>query len=104
MISQETAEMIWCAYREIRAAKLVLEDMEKARSDGGEDEEYAATLKDAFGHRRLLQLGVPSGQSGHRLYGVAPRLAESVIKAHIAESEAELVRANERARIELEQD
>lgn len=64
-------------------------------------EKYAATLKDAFGCRRQLQLGIPNGENGHRIFDVNPQLAESVIRAHIAQKQAELVVVNEQARIEL---
>jgi hypothetical protein len=59
------------------------------------------TLKDAFGRRKQLQLGIPSGENGHRLFDVAPQLAESIIRAHIANKHAELVEATEQARVEL---
>lgn len=57
--------------------------------------------RDAFGRLNNLQLGVPSGEGGHRLYDVAPKLALSVIRAHIAAKKAELASANEQARLEL---
>lgn len=66
-----------------------------------ERDKYASTLKDAFGRERQLQLGIPSGENGHRLLDVSPVLAESVIRAHIENKRAQLVEANERARIEL---
>lgn len=104
MITQDTAAGIWEAYREIEAGKKLLADMEKDRKDNhrhGKDK-YEPTLRDVFGRRQRLQLGVPCGDSGHSLYGVSAELGESVIRAHIAEKEAELVRLNEQARIEIE--
>ena len=102
MITQETAAAIWAAHREIEASKKLLSDMETERNKPFRDEpKTAATLKDAFGKLRQLQLGIPSGESGHRLFDVSPALGESVIKAHIAAKQSELVEANERARIEL---
>lgn len=101
MITKETAERVWLAYREIEAAEKLLDDMKKVR-----DEEYldkmAPTLTDAFGRRQHLQLGIPSGQNGHKLFYVSPLLAEPVIRSHIAAKRAELVEANEQARIELD--
>lgn len=102
MITQRTAESIWSAYREISAAEKLLADLRAEREKPFSDrDKYAATLKDAFGRQRHLQLGVPCGETGHRLYDVAPELAESVIRAHIAKKQVELVQANEQARIEL---
>lgn len=101
MISQKTAADIWNAYREIEAAEKLLEDMSKAATTWGAPDKFAPTLKDAFGRAQNLQLGIPMGESGHRLYSVSPALAEACIRAHIANKRAELVEANERARIEL---
>ena len=62
---------------------------------------HAEYLKDCFGRAQSLQLGIPSGENSHRLFNVSPSLAESVIKAHIADKRAELVEVNEDARIEM---
>ena len=100
MITQETAEMIYGAYREIFMAKKILEDFQK-----GEDfliDKTLPRLKDAFGRKRHLQLGIPSGENAYTLYRVSPTLAISIIKAHIAHKEAELKELNEQAKIELE--
>lgn len=102
LITQDTAAAIWEAYREIAAAEKLLADMATERNRPfNYDEKHAPTLKDAFGRRRNLQLGIPSGENGHRLFDVAPELAESVIRAHVAKQQAALAEANERARIEL---
>lgn len=103
MITQKTAELIWSAYREIECGQKLLQDMAKERDRQSADP-HAATLHDAFGRVRQLQLGIPSGENGHRLYQVNPVLAEAVIRAHISNKEAELRSANERARIELTTD
>jgi len=100
MITKETAARIWNAYREISTAEKLLEDMKPHQEDFCHDE-HAPTLKDAFGRKRDLELGVPCGESGHRLFGVSPKLAVSVIKAHIEYKKAELAEANEQAGIEL---
>ena len=100
MITQETCAAIYAAHREILAGEKLLEDMKKERSRT-ESDKYAPVLKDAFGRVRQLQLGIPSGENSHRLFDVSPVLAESVIRAHIENKRAELVEANERARIEL---
>lgn len=102
MITQETAARIWNAHREIETAKKMLEDVAKGREKSFHDlDEHAPTLRDAFGHRRHFQLGVPSGENGHRLFEVSPVLAESCIRAHIENKRRDLAEANEAARIEL---
>lgn len=100
MITKETAARVWNCYREIEAAEKLLKDMSEG-IDKWEQDKHAPTLKDAFGRRRQLQLGIPSGENGHRLYDVEPTLAMSVIRSHVAKQHAELVTANEQARIEL---
>ena len=105
MISQETACNIYSAHREIEAGKKLIEDMLKAREEleknrGSED--ATKLLRDAFGRRQQLELGVPSGNNSHRIFGVAPELAGSVIRAHIAKKRAELVAHCEIARHELD--
>lgn len=105
MITRNTAAEIWECYREIAAAKKLLRDMDKERervARDGQQDAFEPKLADAFGRRRNLQLGIPCGDNGHTLYAVAPELAESVIRAHIANQQARLVAANERARIELD--
>lgn len=103
MITQETAALIWTAYREIEAAERLLADMKAERDKPGFEaiDKTQPTLRDAFGRRRHLQLGIPSGESGHRVFDVSPVLADSVLRAHIESKRAELAVANERARVEL---
>ena len=100
MISQETACRIWECYREISTGEKLLADMQEAARDQRDD--HAPQLKDVFGYRRDLQLGVPSGENCHKLFRVGPRLAASVIRSHIEAKRAELADANEEARIELD--
>lgn len=101
MITQKTAERIWHCYREIEAGQKLLSDSKVAREKDRLDR-LAPSLRDAFGRRQHIQLGVPSGTGGHCLYYVSPILAESCIQAHIAAKQAELVEANEQARIEID--
>ena len=75
MIEQETAARIWQCYREIQAAKKLLEDMKKRKEDCPHDS-HGQHLRDSFGRRQSLQLGIPSGENAHRLYDVSPELAE----------------------------
>lgn len=100
MISQETAGKIWNAYREIAAGEKLLEDMDEA-AEQYRDDVRRETVKDAFGRRKHLTLGVPSGDNCHRILDVAPDLAKSVIRAHMENMKARLAEANEQARIEL---
>ena len=102
MITQKTASDIWTAYREIETGNKLLADLASERQKPFSDrDKHAPTLHDAFGHKQHLQLGIPTGSGGHRLFDVAPELAESVIRAHIAKKQAELAEANEWARMEL---
>ena len=100
VIEQETAARIWHCYREIDAAKKLLQDMEKKKKKYPDDP-HAQLLKNAFGRGRSLQLGIPMGENGHRIFDVSPDLANAVIKSHIAAKQAELTEVNEQARIEL---
>lgn len=100
MITKKTCITIWGAYREIEAGEKLLEDMKTERERQHADK-HAPTLRDASGHLRQLQLGIPCGANGHRVLDVSPVLAESVIRAHIEHKRAQLAEANELARIEL---
>lgn len=97
MISKQTAVDIWTAYSEIEKGEGLLAVLEE---QAGRREE--PNLRDSFGRRRSLQLGVPSGGDGHRLLDVHPSLAIQVIKAHVAQKRAALGVLNERARAELD--
>jgi hypothetical protein len=99
-MKQETAARIWQAYREIETATELLEELNKLKEEF-EFDKNAPTLRDGFGRRKHFQMGIPSGENSHRLFDVSPPLAESVIRAHIKNKEAELAEAKEQARIEL---
>ncbi|GAB4059131.1 hypothetical protein [Uliginosibacterium sediminicola] len=104
MITQETCAAIYAIHREIKAGEKLLADLmkERERAERNGDHQYAPKLPDLFGRPRGLTLGVPSGENGHQLFDVSPILAESVIRAHIENKRAELVAANEFARMELD--
>ena len=102
MITQETAGKIWNAYREIEVSEKLLSDMAEAARVFDNDVRRE-TVKDAFGRRRQLTLGIPNGDSSQRILDVDPGLAKCVIVAHIAEKRTELVAMNELARIEVGQ-
>ena len=96
MITQETARRIWDCYREIETAKKLLGHLEESFKKDTEP-----TPLDTWGRRQNYQFGIPLGENSHTLYSVKPRLALSVIRAHIADKESELIETNEQARIEL---
>lgn len=91
MITNETATSIAYAYREIETAEKLLAEITDTMRDRLRGE--PPDIRDAFGRRQEgLQLGVPSGQNGHRLFNVPWSLARPVIEAHIASQKA-IVRA-----------
>ena len=97
MITKQTAYDIWIAYDEIAKGEQLIKTLEEQRSN-----HEPMNLRDGFGRPRSFQLGIPSGESGHRLYDVQPMLALQVIRAHVATKQAELGVLNERAKAELE--
>lgn len=66
-----------------------------------DQEKGAINLSDAFGDKRGLQLGVPSGSDGHRLFNVNIDLSVKIIEQHIKEQEARLIELMAIAKIEL---
>jgi hypothetical protein len=96
IISKEVARRIWAAHQEIEAAGRLLDDLRRSLARGEEPNPL-----DVFGRRRNYQLGVPSGENGHRLYDVEPTLAVYIIEAHIAAKQKDLAEACVIARIEL---
>jgi hypothetical protein len=97
MISRETAARIWKCHDEIEKGTELLDKMQDEMK-GGEQPKFF----DSFGRPRGLSLGVPIGNDGQRLMDIRPKLALSVIRAHIAYKHKELVEACESARIELD--
>lgn len=100
MIAYETAMAIAYAYREVETAEKLLAEitdtMGKRRHGDPPD------IRDVFGRRQDgLQLGVPSGDNGQRLFNVPWSLAKPVIEAHIASQKAIITALGEKARIEL---
>lgn len=90
MITAKTAMDIALAYREIDTAEKLLADVLDAK------ERYSAPdIRDAFGRRQDgLQLGVPSGQNGHRLFNVPWSIVQPVIELHIAHHRARIATLN----------
>lgn len=96
MIKHETAARIAFAYSEITAAETLLKELRDANARREQPD-----FRDAFGRRQGLQLGVPSGNSSHRIMDVSPRLAEIIIQAHIDDKRAEIAALSEVAHGEL---
>ena len=98
MIAKETAMDIALAYREVEAAEQLLADIVEAQ-----ERFEAPDIRDAFGRLQGgLQLGVPSGNSGHRLFNVPWTLARPIIEAHIAQQRSLIATLSEKARIEAQ--
>jgi hypothetical protein len=93
MISKDTAVAIAMAHREVEAGEKLLEDVRQAI------ERFAPKdIRDAFGRSvQGLQLGVPSGETGHRLFNVPYQLAIPIIEMHIAQQRALITTLSEQA-------
>jgi hypothetical protein len=97
-ITHETAASIAYAHAEIVAARKLIAELDKAKAGRVEPD-----FRDAFGRRaRGLQLGVPSGENGMRLFDVSPDLAHYVIDAHIGKMEARIAEFCAVARMEMD--
>lgn len=96
-ISMTTAQRLWAAHREIEVGTKLLADIAETLKEGG----HPTPIEEHGRYRRGYSLGVPHG-SGERVLNVSPRLAASVVEAHIAEKRCELVEATLAARIEME--
>jgi hypothetical protein len=96
-ISKTTAMDIAFAYREVETAQELLAEIVESmkRRD-------VVDIRDAFGRRQDgLQLGVPSGSNGYRLFNVPWSLARPIIEAHIANQQAIIAALSEKARVEV---
>lgn len=99
MITAETAIAIAYAYREIETAEKLLAEIEETMKGYRHE---PPDIRDAFGRRvDGLQLGVPSGSNGHRLFNVNWMLARPIIMAHIANQKAVVAAQCVKARAEL---
>ena len=96
MINKETAAKIFNCHNQIEHSKILLEEMKKCKLETGE-----VKLEDAFGGRRDLELGVPSGRSGHRILNVEWSLGMKIIKQHIKDQKKLLIKLNKEAELEL---
>jgi hypothetical protein len=100
LIKKETLEKMWSCYREIAACNKLLEDIAEVKKND-HFKQFEGKLKNAFGERQEFQLGVPCGESAHRIFGLSSDLAVSIITSHKAKMEALLIETNEQARIEI---
>lgn len=93
----ETAKAIALAYREVEVGESLLAEIRDTIS-----RREAPDIRDAFGRQvRGLELGVPSGNSGHRLFNVDWALAQPIIEAHIAHQKSIIAALSEKARAEI---
>lgn len=98
MISKETATGIAFAYREIETAQSLLDSIKETIGCN-----TVPDIRDAFGRSPAgLQLGVPSGNTGHRLFNVPWSLAKPIIETHIAQQRAVITTLTEKARLEMD--
>ena len=97
MIGFETARAIAFAYREVEVAEKLLAEISETIG-----RRAAPDIRDAFGrHVGGLELGIPSGDNGRRLFNVPWGLACPIIEVHIAQQKAVIAALSEKARIEL---
>ena len=97
-ISEETARSIAFCYREIEVGTGLLLQIREAIRD-----RKAPDIRDVFGRpQNGLQLGVPSGETGHRLFNVPWSLAQPIIEAHVAEQRAALQALSIKAAAEMQ--
>ena len=99
-ISKKTAMDIALAYREVETAEDLLAEIGDAMKH-----RQSPDIRDAFGrHQDGLQLGVPSGSNGHRLFNVPWVLARPIIESHVAQQRAIISALSEKAGLELSAD
>lgn len=99
MITKETCVKIWNCYNEMDKAKKLISDMAETLKE--DEDKLTPTFENAFGEKRGLQLGVPSGQSSHYLFNVNTDLSVKIIEQHIMQNEKRLEELKAIAKIEL---
>lgn len=99
MITKETCVKIYNCYEQIENANELMANLAKIVKEDGEKQR--PMLYNAFGERKGLQLGVPSGDSSHYLYDVNTDLGVKIIEAHKKQYEERLVELMAIAKIEL---
>lgn len=97
-ITAQTAIDIALAHREVETAEKLLAEIRVTMARHEEPD-----IRDAFGRRQCgLQLGIPTGSNGQRLFNVEWALCLPIIEAHIAKQRALIGLLSEKARGELE--
>jgi hypothetical protein len=96
MITKKTCFDIWNCYEAIDRCKKLITDMKEQLDKTGDER-----LIDAFGRKKGLELGIPCGDSGHRIFNVRIDLAVKIIEANIKDNEDELKKLMAVATIEL---
>ena len=107
ILSAETAVAIAVTHQEIARGEKLLGDVKVALDERNQRTPFGVTaesdLRDVFGRRQnSLQLGIPSGKSGHQICDMSYDLAIPVIEAHIANKRSELRALSLKARAELQ--
>ena len=96
-ITKQTATDIAMAYREVERAQELLDKVEQSLG-----QREIPDVRDAFGRQQGgLQLGVPSGSSGHTLYNVPWNLCAPILRAHIQHHLSRIDALTELARAEI---
>ncbi|WP_412064026.1 hypothetical protein [Rhizobium sp. SYY.PMSO] len=96
-ISKSTAMDLALAYRDMEMAETLLAQILETM-----DRKQVPDIRDAFGRQvGGLQLGVPNGASGHRLFDVPWPLARPILEAYIASKRAAIAALSEKARAEI---
>lgn len=99
MITKETCVKIWNCHDQIeKSQKLIQEMAEIVKKD---KEKKAPDFHNAFGERAGLQLGVPSGDTAYRIFGVSIDMGVKIIEQHIKDNEKRLEELMAIAKIEL---
>lgn len=96
MITKETAQKIWSCHDGIERSDKLMADMKDELEKTGDER-----LIDAFGRKKGLELGVPSGKDGHRIFNVRIDLAIQIIESHKKDQQDELKELQAIAKIEL---
>ena len=96
MISKELCRQIYTCYDQIERCDKLISDMNEAIEKSG-----SSDLLDAFGSRKGLELGIPSGNNSHRIVNVSPEIAIKVIIEHKEFNQRELTRLNGHAQIQI---
>lgn len=98
MISKETAVKIWNCYNEIESAENLLSEMAKSLTELPDE---PPSLRNAFGERCGLELGVPMGGGSQRIFGVKTEMGVKIINNHIREKQEKLEELKAIAILEL---